>query len=91
MWIGDVGRSNGRATDVTVDARLTAPLLNGDLAAWAEAWKRLDAGPLARELTSLTLGGERFARRFTVQPLGLIEKLKRRFQTPDVAAVMEAL
>ncbi|HEY8881739.1 MAG TPA: hypothetical protein VIN03_29510 [Roseateles sp.] len=91
VWIGDIGRSNGRPADVTVDARLTAPLLNGDLAAWAEAWQRLDAGPLAKELTSLTLCGERFARRFTAQPLGLIEKLKRRFQTPDVAAVMEAL
>jgi hypothetical protein len=91
VWIGDIGRSHGQATDLTVDARLTAPLLNGDLAAWAEAWQRLDAGPLAQELTSLTLGGERFARRFTVQPLGLIEKLKRRLQAPDVAAVMEAL
>jgi len=91
VWIGDIGRSNGQAADVTVDARLTAPLLNGDLAAWAEAWQRLDAGPLAQELASLTLCGERFARRFTAQPLGLIEKLKRRFQAPDVAAVMEAL
>jgi hypothetical protein len=91
VWIGDIGRSNGQASKVTVDARLTAPLLNGDLAAWAEAWQRLDAGPLAQELTSLTLCGERFARRFTAQPLGLIEKLKRRFQAPDVAAVMEAL
>jgi len=91
VWIGDIGRSNGQKADVTVDARLTAPLLNGDLAAWAEAWQRLDAGPLAQPLTSLTLCGERFARRFTAQPLGLIEKLKRRFQTPDVAAIMEAL
>ncbi len=91
VWIGDIGRSNGQPTDVTIDARLTAPLLNGDLAAWAEAWQRLDAGPLAQELTSLTLSGERFARRFAAQPLGLIEKLKRRFQTPAVAAVMEAL
>ncbi|MDR7268572.1 hypothetical protein J2X20_001201 [Pelomonas saccharophila] len=91
VWIGDIGRSNGRAADVTVDARLTEPLLNGDLAAWAEAWQRLDAGPLAKELTGLTLCGERFARRFAVQPLSFFDKLKRRFQTPDVAAVMEAL
>jgi hypothetical protein len=91
VWIGDIGRSNGQAGGVTVDARLTEPLLNGDLAAWAEAWQRLDAGPLAQPLTSLTLCGERFARRFTAQPLSLMSKLKRRFQAPDVAAVMEAL
>jgi len=91
VWIGDIGRSNGRKSDVTVDARLTEPLLNGDLAAWAEAWQRLDAGPLARELTSLTLAGERFARRFTAQPLSLVEKLKRRFRAPEVTAVLEAL
>jgi hypothetical protein len=91
VWIGDIGRSGGARPDVTVDARLTEPLLNGDLAAWAEAWQRLDAGPLAEPLTSLTLCGERFARCFTVQPLSLIDRLKRRWQAPDVAAMLEAL
>lgn len=91
VWIGDIGRSNGRPANVSVDARLTEPLLNGDLAAWAEAWQRLDAGPLAGELTSLTLCGERFARRFTAQPLSLVEKLRRRLKAPDVSAVLEAL
>jgi len=91
VWIGDIGRSNGSAADVTVDTRLTAPLLGGDLAAWVEAWQRLDAGPLARPLTSLTLCGERFARRFSARPLGLVEKLKRRWQAPDVNAVLEGL
>ncbi|RZL31672.1 MAG: hypothetical protein EOP35_21535 [Rubrivivax sp.] len=95
VWIGDIGRSSGRANggtdDVTVDARLTAPLLNGDLAAWTDAWQRLDAGPLAAELSSLTLAGERLARRFTAQPLSFVEKLRRRFKAADVAAVLEAL
>lgn len=91
VWIGDIGRSNGKRADVDVDARLTEPLLNGDLAAWAEAWQRLDADPLAQPLDSLTLCGERFARRFTAQPLGLVEKLRRKLKTPDVAAVLEAL
>ena len=91
VWIGDIGRANGRPADVTVDARLTEPLVNGDLAAWVEAWQRLDAGPLARELTSLTLCGERFARRFTAQPLSLLEKLRRRWRAPDATAVLEAL
>ncbi|CAM3820168.1 hypothetical protein [Roseateles saccharophilus] len=91
VWIGDIGRSGGQAAGVTVDARLTEPLLSGDLAAWSEAWSSLDAGPLARPLTSLTLCGERFATRFTAQPLSLVEKLRRRFKAPDVAAVLEAL
>ncbi|WP_293501012.1 hypothetical protein [Roseateles sp.] len=91
VWLGDIGRANGRPAGVTVDVRLTEPLLNGDLAAWAEAWQRLDAGPLAQELSSLTLCGERFARRFTARPLPLVERLKRRLKAPDAAAMLEAL
>ena len=94
VWIGDIGRADSpdiTASLVTVDARLTEPLLTGDLAAWADAWQRLDAGPLAQPLQSLTLCGERFARRFTAQPLSLIDKFKRRFQAPDAAAVLETL
>lgn len=91
VWIGDIGRSGGAKPDVTVDARLTEPLLSGDLAAWAEAWQRLDAGPLAQPLTGLTLCGERLARHFSAQPLPLIEKLKRRWRAPDVVATLEAL
>lgn len=91
VWIGDIGRASGKKADVSVDTRLTEPLLNGDLAAWAEAWQRLDAGPLAKALTSLTLSGDRFARRFTAQPLSFAEKLRRRFKSPDVVAVLEAL
>lgn len=91
VWLGDIGRSTGQAADVIVDSRLTEPLMTGDLAAWAEAWQRLDAGPLAQPLSSLTLCGERFARRFTAQPLSFLDRLKRRWQTPDVNAVLEAL
>jgi hypothetical protein len=91
VWIGGIGRASGTAPAVTVDARLTEPLLNGDLAGWAEAWQRLDAGPLAQPLTSLTLCGERLARRFDSQPLSMLERLRRRWQAPDVAGVLEAL
>lgn len=91
VWIGDIGRAGGPKPDVTVDARLTEPMLAGDLAAWAEAWQRLDAGPLAQPLQSLTLCGERHARRFTAQPLPWHARLRRRWQGPDVAAVMESL
>jgi hypothetical protein len=95
VWIGDIGRAGGQAPDVRIDDRLTEPLLLGDLAAWAEAWQRLDAGPLAElaadPQASLTLAGERFATRFSARPLSLLDKLKRRWQAPDVAAVLEAL
>lgn len=95
VWIGDIGRASGQPADVTVDARLTEPLLNGDLAGWVEAWQRLDAGPLAaladHPQASLTLAGDRFATRFTAQPMSFLDKLKRRFKTTDVSAVMEAL
>lgn len=91
VWIGDIGRSGGADAGVTVDARLTEPLLAGDLAAWVEAWQRLDAGPLAQPLQSLTLAGERFARRFTARPLPLLDRLRRRWQGTDVAAVLESL
>lgn len=91
VWIGDIGRGNGRPAEVTVDDRLTAPLLAGDLAAWAEAWQRLDDGPLARPLTSLTLCGERQARRFTAQPLSWAERLRRRFKAVEPITVLEAL
>jgi hypothetical protein len=91
VWIGDIGRASGTPGDVVVDARLTAPLLGGDLAGWAEAWQRLDAGPLAGELSSLTLCGERFARRFARHPLSLMDKLRRRFRAPAPATVMDTL
>lgn len=91
VWLGDIGRASPPALDVSVDARLTEPLLAGDLAGWADAWQRLDAGPLAQPLTSLTLCGERHARRFTAQPLSWLDKLRRRFQAADAVAVMEAL
>jgi hypothetical protein len=91
VWIGDIGRSSSSASPVTVDARLTEPLLLGDLAAWADAWQRLDSGPLAQPLDSLTLCGERFARRFTAQPLSLLEKFRRRLKASDPAALLESL
>ena len=91
VWIGDIGRAGGAKPDLRVDHRLTEPLLAGDLAAWAEAWQRLDAGPLAQPLQSLTLCGERFARRFTAQPLSWVEKLRRRWRAPELSAVMESL
>jgi hypothetical protein len=95
LWVCGIGRAAGTAPEVTVDDRLTAPLLNGDLAAWAEAWQRLDAGPLAALRADpagrLTLAGERFAQAFEPLPLPLLTRLKRRWQALEPQAVLEAL
>lgn len=62
---------------------LRAPLLAGDWAAWAEAWRALDAGPLARLLAdlragagaTLTLCGERSWARYETRPRSLWQRL----------------
>ena len=84
-----------------VDARLRAPLLAEDWAAWAEAWRALDAGPLgaagrrarARRAVTLTLCGERFAQRF--EPATAVaagQRLRPALaSTAGPAAVLEAL
>lgn len=100
VWISGIGRANGlnpaqgstgAPPDLTVDARLTEPLLNGDLAAWAEAWQQLDAGPLAQPLTTLTLCGERLAQRFEAKPQSLLARLQRRWRQAEPAQILEAL
>ncbi len=69
---------------VAIDDRLRAPALADDWAAWAEAWAALDAGPIqalldaskndtpaahdAATAPTLTLCGERTARRFALAP-----------------------
>ena len=83
VWISGCGKASGGAlpADVQIDERLRRPLLDGDWAAWAEAWRALDAGPLAQLLSAakagepvkLTLCGERLARIYqSVQRNGLL-------------------
>ena len=78
-----------------MDERLRPGLMGEDWAAWAEAWRELDAGPV-RELlraaqqgrpVTLTLCGERHAMTLTTQPRTLWMQLRRRFQpgTPVLA------
>jgi hypothetical protein len=63
--------------DLVVDARLGAPLLGGDWAAWCAAWQALDAGPIADllararagEAVAVTLCGERHARHWRSAPV----------------------
>ena len=84
-----------------VDARLRRPALAADWAAWAEAWRALDAGPIAALLQrvqagdralSLTLCGERHAQRFEPPAAaGLWSRFTRSLRAPTPAAVLEAL
>ncbi len=66
-------------TEPTIDLRLRRAALAEDWAAWCEAWRSLDAGPVAallaavltgKQRVQLTLCGERHATRFESAPSG---------------------
>ncbi|MEO5845134.1 MAG: hypothetical protein ABIQ33_09860 [Caldimonas sp.] len=92
FWLSGCGRRQhadaAKAPDVATALR--APLLGADWAAWAEAWRALDAGTLASllararqgEPATLTLCGERTAARFALAPRSLWQRLR----APAVAA-----
>ena len=100
FWLSGCGRRQDvEGEEPHADTRLRAPLLSEDWAAWAEAWRALDADALAPladalergEPASLTLCGERFAQRFDVAEGSLWSRLGRRFSHPGPADVLEAL
>lgn len=100
FWLSGCGRwQESLAEPIQVDERLRAPLLGEDWAAWAEAWRALDAGPLATlaaaaergEPVALTLAGERFAQRFENAGGSWWARLRRRYSHPSAAEVLEAL
>lgn len=100
FWVSGCGRWQGPGDEaVQVDERLRAPLLADDWAAWAEAWRTLDAQSLASLAAAaerggpvaLTLAGERFAQRFENRAGPWWTKLGRRFKHPAPAEVLETL
>jgi hypothetical protein len=79
-----------------VDERLREPALAEDWAAWCEAWRAIDAGPIAALLRApdevrLTLCGERHAQDFTALPQGLWQRLSGRWRRPAATALLEGL
>lgn len=100
VWISGCGRDRGHAppVDLLVEDRLAAPLRVGDLAAWSEAWKAIDQGPVARVLRAiqqgescqLTLCGDRVARHWVRHPASAWQKLRERLSPPH-ARVAQAL
>ena len=100
FWLSGCGRFEpaDRGT-VTIDETLREPLLADDWAAWADAWRALDTGPLAelREVAAqgrpvtLTLCGERSAQRFEALPRSLLQRVTGRWNASPPHTVLEAL
>ena len=88
IWVSGCGRHQEAdpARTPTVAADLRPALLVGDWAAWAAAWRALDAGPIAALLeqaragaaATLTLCGERSALRLISRPRSRARSLWRR-------------
>ena len=102
FWLSGTGRSQAPVAGASlprVDERLRAPLLAEDWAGWAEAWQALDAQVLSGldaqatrgEDVSLSLCGERFARRFDRVARGPWRRWSRAWRGVDCVAVLETL
>ena len=102
FWCSGCGRAPRPLTttqacaDVVVDERLRAPALGEDWAAWCEAWRALDAGPLAELLRhnaglQLTLCGERRASCFETAPQGLWQRLSTSWRRTGAVELLESL
>ncbi|MCU0813481.1 MAG: hypothetical protein MUC32_03865 [Burkholderiaceae bacterium] len=101
LWLSGCGRRQAAAQPpgLAVDDRLRGPALAEDWAAWAEAWRALDAGPLAAlndalrrgEPATLTLCGERAAVRLEPAARSLWQRLIGGSRAPRPAELLEPL
>jgi hypothetical protein len=100
FWLSGCGRFQPADEGVvSVDATLREPLLADDWAAWADAWRVLDAGPLMQlrgavaqgRQATLTLCGERSAQRFEALPQSLLQRFSGRWKASPPHTVLEAL
>jgi hypothetical protein len=101
FWLSGCGRlpasatSEARAAPI-VDDRLRQPALAEDWACWCEAWRALDAGPIADLARAgpgarLTLCGERRALGFEARPQGLWQRVSSTWRKPAANGVLEGL
>ena len=100
FWLSGCGRFQpSDESRVQVDASLRDALLANDWTAWADAWRALDAGGLARlreaveqgRQSALTLCGERSAQRFDSLPRSLWQRVSGRWQARPPHSVLEDL
>jgi len=100
FWLSGCGRPQPvKPNELQVDERLRAPLLAEDWAAWADAWRALDAGPVAQWLerlprepgSSIILCGERFAQAFEAQPRSAWQRLTASFRGVEPHTILESL
>jgi len=101
FWLSGCGvrQREAEVPEPSVDETLRTSAHAQDWAAWAEAWRALDAGPVAAllrgaergEPATLTLCGERHAQRFETAPQSRWARLTRGLRAPPVAPVLEAL
>lgn len=100
FWLSGCGVAQAeRAADVQIDDRLRAPALGADWPAWAEAWRALDAGPVAQALAAtredqavrLTLCGERSSVTFGSAPRGLLGRWRAAWSRPSWLPLLESL
>lgn len=101
VWFSGCGRlpAATASAEPRIDDRLRTAALNEDWAAWAEAWRMLDAGPIAElaaladagQPFTLTLCGERFAQRFTPAPRSLWQRMTGQRQSAGANTVLETL
>jgi hypothetical protein len=102
FWLSGTGQTQADSTAPSawlVDARLRDPLLAQDWAGWAEAWQALDAQLLSDldqrasrgEAVTLTLCGERRARRFDATQRGAWRRLVQRWRRVPCAELLETL
>jgi len=99
FWLSGTGAlpaATPAAASVRLDDRLRRPALTEDWAAWCEAWRALDAGPLAelaasRAPVQLTLCGERQAVHYQTVPQGMGARLAGLWRRSDVQRHLETL
>ncbi len=101
FWLSGCGRAQplARVAPPSVDSSLRAPLLAEDWAGWADAWRALDAGPIADllarsrrgENVTLSLCGERHAQRYDVAPQPFWQRITQGFRSSPAHSILEAL
>lgn len=92
FWLSHCGAHQPAraATGLHVEDRLRGPALAEDWAAWADAWRALDAA-LPPTLTALTLAGERSAVRLEVRARGLWQRMAASWQGARAAELLQTL